>query len=187
MFFEVLFDFEGGHAAGAGGGDGLAIAAVLHIAAGKDAGNRHAAIGGQDVVCGADVAVFVEIHLAGKHLGVGLVADAEEEAADGQLATVRRFLHRAGARRDLLLFDAQHLFDDCVGAQLDVGVRYGTVEHDLGCAEVLAAVQQRNLAGEAGEEERLFHSRVAAADDGNIDDRGRRSRRRWRNWRRRGR
>ena len=39
VLFEVLLRFERGHAAGAGGGDGLAIAAVLHVAAGVDAGH----------------------------------------------------------------------------------------------------------------------------------------------------
>ncbi len=38
VFFEEFFGFEGGHAAGAGGGDGLAVAAVLHVSAGEDAG-----------------------------------------------------------------------------------------------------------------------------------------------------
>src|ERR1700691_1204517 len=40
VLFEILLDLKGGHAAGAGGGDGLAIAAVLDVAAGKDAGDR---------------------------------------------------------------------------------------------------------------------------------------------------
>ena len=39
VFFEELFHFERGHAAGAGGGDSLAVAAVLDVAAGKDAGD----------------------------------------------------------------------------------------------------------------------------------------------------
>ena len=45
VLFEVLFDFEGGHAAGAGGGDGLAVAAVLDVAAGEDAGDGLAVVG----------------------------------------------------------------------------------------------------------------------------------------------
>ena len=52
MLFEIFFHFERGHAAGAGGGDGLAVAAVLHIAAGKDAGKFNAVMGGEDVVRG---------------------------------------------------------------------------------------------------------------------------------------
>ena len=45
MLFEIFFDFERGHAAGTGGGDGLAVATVLHIAAGVDAGDLNAVDG----------------------------------------------------------------------------------------------------------------------------------------------
>ena len=73
MFFEILFDFEGGHAAGPGGGDGLAVAAILDVSAGENAGQA-----GEDVVMGFDVAVLVEVELAGEHGGVRNVANAEE-------------------------------------------------------------------------------------------------------------
>ena len=48
--FEVLFHFEGGHAAGAGGGDGLAVAAVLDVSAGEDALELHA-LAGDKTLC----------------------------------------------------------------------------------------------------------------------------------------
>ena len=35
--FEPAFAVDGCHAAGAGGGDGLAVGVVLHVAAGEDA------------------------------------------------------------------------------------------------------------------------------------------------------
>ncbi len=47
----------------------------------------------------------------------------------------------------------------------DLGVSHGALEHDLGGAELLAAVDDGDLGGEAGEEESLFHRGVAAADD----------------------
>src|SRR5579875_688573 len=47
-FFEVLFDFESGHAARASGGDGLAVAAVLDVSAGVDAVELHALTGDED-------------------------------------------------------------------------------------------------------------------------------------------
>ena len=78
MFFEVFFYFEGGHAAGACGGDGLAVAAVLDVSAGEDAGDDLAVEGGEDVVLGEDVAVGVEVEHALEGDGVGDVADAEE-------------------------------------------------------------------------------------------------------------
>ncbi len=78
MLFEVLFDLEGGHAAGAGGGDGLAVAAVLNVSAGEDAGDDLAVEGGEDVVAGLDVALGVEVEHALEGHRVGDVADGEE-------------------------------------------------------------------------------------------------------------
>src|SRR5882762_7624189 len=80
--FEVLFDLEGGHAAGAGGGDGLAVAAVLDVSAGEDAGEDLAVEGGEDVIGGLDVAVIVEVDEALEGGGVGNVADGKEHERD---------------------------------------------------------------------------------------------------------
>ena len=65
-----------------------------------------------------------------------------------------------------LFFDAEDIFDHRVGAQFDVGMGDGTIEHDLGGAEGIAPVEQSDFGREAGEEQRLFHGRVAAADHG---------------------
>src|ERR1017187_7391997 len=78
VFFEELFRFQRGHAAGAGSGDGLTVAAVLDVAAGKDAGDGLAIVRREDIAVGEDVAVGIQIELAVKHLRVGDVADAEE-------------------------------------------------------------------------------------------------------------
>uniref|UniRef100_E6Q0D3 Uncharacterized protein n=1 Tax=mine drainage metagenome TaxID=410659 RepID=E6Q0D3_9ZZZZ len=160
VLFEIFFDFERGHAACARGGDGLAIASVLHVAACKDAGDTR-----EHVVAGLDVAVLVEIDLAVKHFGVGFVADAEEETRNGQLAFFVGVGVAQGERADRFFFDAQHVFDDGVGADFNFGVSHGASEHDLAGAEAVATMEQVNLRGKAGEKERLFHGRVAAADD----------------------
>ncbi len=87
---------------------------------------------GEDVVRGADVAFVVEIELAVKHFGVGLVADAEEEAADGERCPLLAVVDVAEPEAlDVLLFDAEDFFDDGVGAQLDVGMSHGALEHDF--------------------------------------------------------
>jgi hypothetical protein len=168
VLFEVLFYFEGGHAAGAGGGDGLAVAAVLDVSAGEDAGDDLAVEGGEDVVPGEDVAVFVEIEHALEGGGVGDVADAEEHEADGKDVLFAGGAVFEAQAFDVLLFYAEDLFDGGVGEELDVGVGHGAVEHDLRGAEFFGAVDQRDFCGEAGEEERLFHGGVAAADDGDL-------------------
>jgi hypothetical protein len=82
VFFEVFFDLEGGHAAGAGGGDGLAVAAVLNVSAGEDAREEFAVKGGEDVVASEDVALGVEVDHATEGFGVGNVADGEEHEGD---------------------------------------------------------------------------------------------------------
>src|SRR6185369_13946150 len=52
--------------------------------------------------------------------------------------------------------------------ELDLRVLPGAVLHDLGGAELVAAVEQLDLVRELGEEERFLHRRVAAADDGDV-------------------
>ena len=152
VFFEILFCFEGSHAAGSRSGYGLTVAAVLHVAAGEDAGDA-----GEDVVMGFDIAVLIEVELAGENSSVGDVADAEEEAAD-----VEDGLHARGGVEDtdagdLFRFDAENLLDDGVGHECDFGVGDGAVEHDAGGAEMLAAMDEGDFGGEAGEEESFFH------------------------------
>jgi hypothetical protein len=168
VFFEVFFHFEGGHTAGAGGGDGLAVAAVLDVSAGEDAGDDFAVEGREDVVLGEDVAVGVEVHHAFEGGGVGDVADAEEHEADGEDVLVGRDEAFEAQALDVLFFHAEDLFDGGAGEEFDLGVPHGAFEHDLGCAEFFGAVDERNFGGEAGEEESLFHGGVAAADDGDL-------------------
>jgi hypothetical protein len=52
--------------------------------------------------------------------------------------------------------------------ELDLRVGDGALEHDAGGAEVFGAVDDRDLGGEAGEEDGFFHGGVAAADDGDL-------------------
>ena len=67
------------HASRPGGGDGLAVGLVLHIAGGEDAGDRSLRAAG----AGHDIAVGVQVQLAIQKSGVGQVADGEEEEAQG--------------------------------------------------------------------------------------------------------
>ena len=76
MLLEEMLSIESGHAAGASRGDGLAVARVLDIAAGVDAGDT-----GGDAGSG-NVAVGMELELAGEEFGIGLVADGDKEAVD---------------------------------------------------------------------------------------------------------
>src|SRR5450432_3729858 len=62
--FQKLLRFEGGHAAGTGSGDRLAIAPVLHVAARVDA--RHS---GKNVLVGDQISVLIGFQLALEHSG----------------------------------------------------------------------------------------------------------------------
>ena len=130
LFFEEFFYFEGSHAAGAGGGDGLAVAAVLNVSAGVDALDALAEDGDEDVFLGLDVAVGVEIELAFEHAGVGDVADAEEHEGDGEGPALAGFFVEELEAFEVLLFDAEGFFDEGVVEELDLGVGYGALEHD---------------------------------------------------------
>ncbi len=167
-FFEVFFDFESGHAAGTGGGDGLTIAAVLDVSAGEDSVDAFTEDGDEDVVFGLDVAVVVEVELAFEHGGVGLVADAEEHEGDGEGGALAGLAIEQLESFEIFFFDAEALLDDGVVEELDLGMGLGAFEHDAGGAEAFGAVDEGDFGGEAGEEESFFHGGVAAADDGDL-------------------
>ncbi len=79
MGVEKFLGIERGHAARTGRGDRLAVMVILHIAGGEYARNI-----GLAAVMRDQVAVFVHVQLAAKHLGIRLVADGDKDAFDGQ-------------------------------------------------------------------------------------------------------
>src|ERR1700742_3485831 len=111
VFFEVFFYFEGGHAAGAGGGDGLTVAAVLDVSAGEDAGDDFAVERGEDVVAGEDVAFRVAVDHTPEGFGVGDVADGEEHEGDRQDVLFAGDLVFDAEALDVFFLDAEHFFD----------------------------------------------------------------------------
>ena len=56
------------------------------------------------------------------------------------------------------------IFDDRVGEELDLRVLLGPFQHDLGSAKAAAAMNKRDLGGEASEERGFLHGGIAAAD-----------------------
>ena len=60
---------------------------------------------------------------------------------------------------------SQNLGDDRVPLEVDLGVVERALLHDLRCAQLVAAMDHRDLGGELGQEDRLLHGGVAAADD----------------------
>jgi hypothetical protein len=168
VLFEILFNFKSCHAARSSGGDRLAVAAVLDVATSKDTGDDLAVVGGEDVVSGENVAVVVQVKDAFEGEGVGNVADGEEHKADGEDVLLIGKAVLEAEPLDVLLLNSENLFDSGVRDELDIRVSHRALEHDLAGAEPLGPVDNRDLGGEASQKKRLFHSRVAAADDSDL-------------------
>src|ERR1700692_402669 len=160
VLFQKLFDFDRGHAAATGGRDGLAVAPVLHIAAGVNAVDA-----GVYIVVRFEIAVRVGVELVREHLRVGFVTDAEEERAGGEVPNFAGLYIAQLQSGDFMLRGIVDIFDDRVGKEVNLAVALSAIQHNFGGAKVLAAVNQRHLGGEASEESSFFHSGVAAADD----------------------
>src|ERR1700733_3682914 len=163
VFFKVFFHFQGRHAARSGCGDGLAVPAVLHVAAGKNPGNA-----GEDLVCGANISVIIQIEQPMEHLGIGNMANPQEHGAYRQrrLFMVESIFQAQAAH--FLVFYAQHLFDRRVGHELDLLVAHRAFQHNARRAELLPAMNHRDLGGEAGKKQCLLHGGVAAANHSDL-------------------
>src|SRR2546422_10767466 len=70
---------------GAGGGDGLTVAMVLHVA-----GNKHAGNASQAAMFGDQVAVRIHLEFALEHSGVGIVADGNKNTVKRNFASFAR-------------------------------------------------------------------------------------------------
>src|SRR5580698_310614 len=159
VVFQEFLDLNSSHAAGSRGGDGLAVAPVLHIAA-----REYAVDAGVHVVVRLQIAVSVGVELAVEHLRVGIVTDAEKERAGREIPYFAGLQVAQLEAGDFLFLAIVDIFDDSVGEELNFVVVFSAVQHDLGSAKAVAAVNQRDLGGEAGEEHGLLHRGIAAAD-----------------------
>src|SRR5580692_12371392 len=72
VFFQKFLHFDSRHAAAACSRNRLAVAAILHIAAGEDSVDP-----GSDIVMSLEISIVVGVELTGEYLGVGIMADAE--------------------------------------------------------------------------------------------------------------
>src|SRR5215813_14461851 len=73
VLFEEFLCLQGGSAACTGGGYGLAVAAVLHVAAGEHAWNV-----GKNLIVGLEITILVHIKLSGKHFCIRYVPNSQE-------------------------------------------------------------------------------------------------------------
>src|SRR4051812_46273221 len=143
--------------AGAGGGDGLPVDVVDHVATGEDAVD----VGPGGRVLDLDVAGVVQFELSGEQLAARVVPDGDEDTGDRQLL--------AGSARDVgELYPADSVLPEDVGDLLaqrpaDLLVLLRALLHDLRGTQLAAPVDDGHALGEPGEEGGLLHRGVTAA------------------------
>src|SRR5271170_3626522 len=147
---QELFRIEGGHAAGARGGDGLAVAMILHIAR-----NEYPRYSGQGAMFGNEVAIAVHLQLAFEHGRVGIVADGHEYAVNCDFASFFRLQVAKTSAFDVP-FRRKNFFDDERSDEFDFRIGPGAVNHDFGGAKFVAAVSQVDLVCVARQKVSLF-------------------------------
>src|SRR5699024_6490763 len=95
-----------------------------------------------------------------------VVADRDEQTGHVQRAGLLRLVVEHLEAFDSLL--AEHFEDLGVPEEVDLVVVACTIGHDAAGAQFVAAVDDRDGLGEAGQEECLFHRGVATADHGDV-------------------
>ncbi len=144
----------------------MLVDAVLHIAGGEHA--RYAGGGGVAFAAtlGDDITVF-HLQLAGKNVGIRLVADGDEHAHQGNLFSRIRFdiLDAHAGHAGLV---AEHFVKHAIPLDGDLAsllLLENLVLNDFFAAQLVATMYQRHMAGDVGQIQRFFHRRIAAADD----------------------
>src|SRR5690606_7667432 len=148
--------------AGAGRGDRLTVDTVHDVAAGEDAGD----VGAGARVLNQDVAVVVQLHLALHQFAARVVAHGDEQAGYREFGFLAGLDVAHPYAGDAVL--AENLGHDAVPQEADLLVGEGAILHDLAGAERVTAVDDRHGTCESRQEDRLFHRRVAAADDRDV-------------------
>ena len=131
----------------------------------KDTGDRG--------LCGArlhfHIAAVVHLQLVFDQLGCRRVADGDEETFTRDLSHFAGFhMARPDPFNPTGIAAADDLVDGVIPENLNLRVFEQTLLHDLLSPQAVAAVDQRDLGGEFGQEQRLLHSRIAAAHNHNL-------------------
>src|SRR5690606_20283323 len=117
-----------------GGGGGLTVRRVDHVAGGEDSGYRCVRRAAVD----PDGALRSEIQLAVHQMGARVVADRDEHALQVEFASGAVDGRAQTHTRSLEL--TEDLLDLAVPDELDLLVRERTLLHDLGGAQAVLAV-----------------------------------------------
>src|ERR1700730_9495788 len=159
VLFQELFRVQGGHTAGACGGDSLAVTMVLHISGDEYAGN-----GGQAAVFGDEVAIAVHLQLALENGGVGIVPDGHEYSFEGNFRTFFSF-RIAHAHAGNVTVRSVNFLNNRRDDKFDLRVGSNAINHDFRGTKFFAPVDEVDLAGVARQKIGLFHRGIAPADN----------------------
>src|SRR3990172_11161944 len=140
---EPAFGIDRRLASHAGSGDRLTIGGVHDVAGAEHPIHRRR--GPRE---GAQVSTGVEFELAGEQLRVGGVADGDEYPLGGEVIDGCGDRVAQTDAGDGLL--PEYFDDRSVPADVDLGMFHHPAGHDLRGAELVAAMDARDLAGELG-------------------------------------
>lgn len=159
---EELLGLEGGDTAGAGTGDGLAVALVLNVTAGEDTGHAGEASAG----LGNDVTILVELDLVLDQTVGGVVANSVEQTVGVKnlLLVVNSALSAEVGHQAVWPVLANDLGGDGVEAHIALGVGEQTLSHDLTSAQLVLTDQHGDAAAVLGQEHGLLGGRVTTTD-----------------------
>lgn len=160
---KELLSLESSDTAGAGAGDGLAVALVLDVTASED--TLDAGVAGAGL--GDNVAILIELDLALDQRVGGVVANGVEEtiSLDDLLLGVDGALHAEVGHEAVRLAFTDDFGGNGVEADSALGVVEQTVSHHLGSTELVTANQYGNVAAVLGEEHGLLGGGVTTTDD----------------------
>src|SRR6266852_352149 len=113
--FQILLHFVCRHASGPSGGYGLAVTAVLHVAASEYAWHFR-----KDILMRDQVAIRIGFELAFEDLRVRDVADPKKHRAGREIPTLAALQIAQTQRRDFLLADIENVIHHGVGEKLDL-------------------------------------------------------------------
>src|SRR5574341_508305 len=121
--FQIPFCIDGCHAAGTGGGDGLAICRVLHVAGGENTANA-----GTCPCMGLDVALPIHVELPGEHCRVRSMADRDKYAGAREIGSLAGYeVFESDSSDDI---GSKNILDDRVPYKRNLLVLHGTVRSE---------------------------------------------------------
>src|SRR6266568_4593506 len=147
-----------GPASIAGSGHRLAVAMIGHIPGGENACNV-----GHRMLNRHNIPGPVHLDHTLEQIGIGFVTNGQEKSLHRQYTLRARFQIAQSQTRHRVL--AQHLGHIRIPDEADLRVFKSALLHDLARAQSIAPVDNRYMTGIAGQEDRLFHGSVSAAND----------------------